>query len=251
MAAGIFISYRRDDSRHFAGRLFDSISKALPNARVFRDVQSIHPGEDFVDVLNEQLESCQALLLVIGPNWLKVGDSGRTNLHNPNDYSRLEIETAIRRNIPLIPILVDNAEMPTHDQIPECLSQLKRQQYIRINDEHYSLVVEDLVSQLSKLVAPVSLGDQLDHPTGAVRANTSATNDSSIGRMLLETAISKLRTGNLKPGAWISVFIVVLVAVKCGYFPEVSFDEAATFGRKIEGMAGNAIRNIHIRRPIP
>ena len=113
------------------------------------------------------------------------------------------------------------------------------------------LVVEDLVSQLSKLVAPVSLGDQLDHPTGAVRANTSATNDSSIGRMLLETAISKLRTGNLKPGAWISVFIVVLVAVKCGYFPEVSFDEAASVGRKIEGIAGNAIRNIHIRRPIP
>jgi hypothetical protein len=232
-------------------RIYESISKALPHARVFRDVQSIRPGEDFVDVLNEQLESCLALLLVIGPNWLKVGNDGRTNLDNPNDFSRLEIETAIRRNIPLIPILVDNAEMPTHDQIPECLSQLERQQNIRINDEHYALVVEDLVLQLSKLVASVPLDDQLDHPAGAVRANTSATNDASTGKMLLETAISKLRTGNLKPWAWISLFIVTLVAWKCGYFPEVSFNDAASIGRKLEGMAGDAIQHIHIRRLIP
>jgi len=218
MAGGIFISYRRDDSRHFAGRLFDSISSALPDVRVFMDVGSIPFGENFVDVLNKQLKSCQALLVVIGPNWLKT-IGGRTNLDDPNDWVRLEIETAMRRKIRIFPVLLDNAEMPAQDQIPESLSSFREYQFIRIDHENYSPIVKELVSQLSERVkpappkAPAPLTEQLDHPAEPVCTNASTTNDAPFagqGRKLLETAISELRTGKLRGWAWVFAFLLAI-----------------------------------------
>jgi len=166
MLAGIFLSYRREDSRHFAGRLFDSISSALPNIRVFMDVDSIRFGEDFVDVLNEQLNSCQALLVVIGPSWLqKRGDTGKTNLDDPDDFIRIEIETAITRKIPVIPVLVDGAQMPAQNEIPETLRPLRRRQFIRIDHDNYNPVVKQLVVQLSELVNKAAPSQQVETQT--------------------------------------------------------------------------------------
>jgi hypothetical protein len=149
----IFISYRREDSSHFAGRLFDSIKEALPRAGVFMDVDSIGFGEDFADVLNERLKSCEAVLVIIGPKWLEpIGDNRKTRLDDQDDYIRLEIETALDRKIPLIPVLVDGAQMPGENQIPEKLRGLRRRQLVRIDHDNYTPVVRHLVSQLSRLV---------------------------------------------------------------------------------------------------
>jgi hypothetical protein len=102
----------------------------------------------------------QALLVIIGPNWLrKTGAAGRTNLDDPDDFIRLEIENAITRKIPLIPVLVDNAEMPGENELPPSLRPLRRRHFVRVNHENYTPVVERLVSQLSNLL-------QVAQPTG-------------------------------------------------------------------------------------
>jgi TIR domain len=152
MSHNIFLSYRRDDAAHFAGRLVDSISRGLPGVKMFIDVDSISPGADFVKVMQEQLASCHAMILVIGPRWL--GQGGRRRLDNPDDFVRLEIEAAINRKIPIVPVLVDGAAMPREDEIPASLHSITRRNYVRIDHENYSAVAPRLVSQLADPIGP-------------------------------------------------------------------------------------------------
>jgi len=173
MSRGIFVSYRREDAAHFAGRLFDSISAGLPGLKVFMDVDSIRLGADFVQVLQEQLASCNALILVIGPRWL--GQGGK-RLDDPSDFVRLEIEAAISRKIPIVPVLVDGAEMPSEDEIPASVRPITRRQYVRIDHENYSAVVRGLVSQLADLVKGQEeiKPDEVRAPSGVLRLSVIA-----------------------------------------------------------------------------
>ena len=106
----IFISYRRDDSAAHAGRLYDRLEGHFGQENVFMDVDAIQPGLDFVEVVQEAVGSCDALIAVIGKEWQRVVDgSGRRRLENPEDLVRLEIATALSRNIRVIPVLVQGA----------------------------------------------------------------------------------------------------------------------------------------------
>ena len=89
---GVFISYRRQDSQSAAGRLADDIKEIIVDVPVFRDVETIAAGVDFVEAINRALESCGVLLAVIGPRWLTAVDAaGQRRLDNPDDYTRLEL----------------------------------------------------------------------------------------------------------------------------------------------------------------
>jgi TIR domain len=193
----IFISYRREDSSHFAGRLYDSIREAVPDAGVFMDVTSISFGEDFADVLSDRLKSCEAALVIIGPKWLEpVGDTGKTKLDDQDDYIRLEIETALDRKIPLIPVLVDGAQMPGENQIPEKLRALRRRQFVKIDHDNYTPVVKHLVSQLSRLVqaGPLQLAEvappQSEVPTHPAPTAKRKRNAVVIGALALFVGFS-------------------------------------------------------------
>lgn len=99
MAGGIFISYRRDDSRHAAGRLYQHLVQKFRGERLFMDVDSMEPGVDFVKVLTKTVADCDALIAVIGPGWLDARDeTGARRLDNPDDFVRLEIEAALLRS---------------------------------------------------------------------------------------------------------------------------------------------------------
>jgi TIR domain-containing protein len=105
--AGIFISYRREDSDVAAGRLADDLSEIFGPGAVFRDIDRLKPGEDYVKALKDVLASCVALVAVIGPRWLTItDDKGNRRLADPNDWVRAEIRTALDRGIPVIPILL-------------------------------------------------------------------------------------------------------------------------------------------------
>ncbi len=118
----IFISYRRDDSGGRAGRLYDRLIDPFGQGQVFMDVDAIHPGLDFVDVVREAVGSCDALIAIIGREWLGASDgSGRKRLENPEDLVRLEIATALERDIHVIPVLVQGARMPVPPDLPEVL----------------------------------------------------------------------------------------------------------------------------------
>jgi hypothetical protein len=103
----IFISYRREDAEGQAGRLFDDLVTNFGNGSVFMDVAGIEPGRDFREAIDEQVATCGVLLALIGTNWLEAHDkSGRRRLDDPMDFVRLETAAALKRDIPVIPVLV-------------------------------------------------------------------------------------------------------------------------------------------------
>ena len=107
MSGQIFISYRRDDASYPAGRLYDRLSTRFSHNQIFMDVDTIEPGIDFVKALEESVAACDVLIAVIGGRWLISSDEkGRPRLDNPKDFVRVEIATALKRGIRVIPVLV-------------------------------------------------------------------------------------------------------------------------------------------------
>ncbi len=112
-AGRIFISYRREETAYPAGWLFDRLVEHFGQGQVFKDVDSIQLGDDFVEVITAAVAGCDVLLALIGDQWLTItGEDGRRRLEDPSDFVRLEIEAALARNIRVIPVLVDGARMP-------------------------------------------------------------------------------------------------------------------------------------------
>jgi hypothetical protein len=123
--AGIFINYRRDDAPGVAGRLGDRLAKSFSRRAIFMDVDAMRPGLDFVKQLEEQVSKCDVLLAIIGPNWAKAADEkGQRRLDSDRDYVRIEIASALKREIPVIPVLVNGATMPAEDDLPGDLKPL-------------------------------------------------------------------------------------------------------------------------------
>ncbi|MDF0665516.1 MAG: toll/interleukin-1 receptor domain-containing protein [Nitrospira sp.] len=117
----ILISYRREDSADVTGRIYDRLIQAFPKA-VFRDVDSMPPGIDFRHHLDEQVAKCDVFLAVIGRNWMKLkGRTGKSRLEDQGDFVRIEIESALKRRIPVIPVLVSGAVIPPVDRLPVSL----------------------------------------------------------------------------------------------------------------------------------
>jgi len=149
---GIFITYRREDSRADAGRLAKDLKGHLDGAQIFRDIDAIEPGADFVTAINSAVGSCSALLAIIGPNWLTVKDeAGRPRLEHRQDYVRLEIEVALNRDIRVIPILVGGAAMPRETDLPDSVSPLARRQAHELSESRWDYDVERLATTLETI----------------------------------------------------------------------------------------------------
>jgi glycerophosphoryl diester phosphodiesterase len=134
-AGRVFISYRRQETAWPARQLYEVLVAELGADRVFKDVDDIEPGDDFVEQIQSAVGSCQVLLALIGPQWLTIKDAkGRRRLDDPEDFVRLEVETALHRSdVRVIPILVDNARMPTPQELPAGLAALARRQAVEIS----------------------------------------------------------------------------------------------------------------------
>jgi hypothetical protein len=149
--AGIFISYRRGSTAAFAGRLFDRLSTQFGKDKTFMDVDGIEPGEDFVEVLENRLTDAVAMVVLIGPDWLHVKDArDRNRLDNPDDFVRLEVATALRRKVRVIPVLMDDAHMPTAEELPSDLALLSRRQAIAISHARFHQDTAELITVLEK-----------------------------------------------------------------------------------------------------
>ena len=150
MSGGVFISYRRDDSPGAAGRIYDRLANRLGREKVFFDIDSIGLGVDFVDVLWKSVGKCDALVVVIGKNWVSsAGKDNRRRLDESNDFVRIEIEAALERDIPVIPVLVDGADMPRTEDLPDGLKKLTRRNGIEISHTRFDFDVERLTHALS------------------------------------------------------------------------------------------------------
>jgi len=121
----IFLSYRRDDDRHVAERMYESLVLKFGHESVFKDVDSVPMGADFRKVIKTAVEKCDVLLALIGKQWLIISDdSGRRKIDNPDDFVRVEIETALNRGIPVVPVLVPEVPALKEEALPPSLSDI-------------------------------------------------------------------------------------------------------------------------------
>lgn len=156
LVAGIFVSYRRDDSRDIAGRLVDRLRQDYTDEQLFLDIDAIPPGTNFETVLADRLQNCDVLLAMIGPQWLNAKDAGgKRRLDEPGDYVRREIAAALQRNdVRVIPLLVSGAEMPRAENLPDDLKPLASRQNYQLRYERFNADANDLIAQLIKVVPP-------------------------------------------------------------------------------------------------
>lgn len=155
----IFISYRRDDSAAYAGRLYDRLVSHFGRGHVFMDIDQIEPGEVFDQVIKDKLAAVQVAVVLIGERWLDIADaSGQRRLDNPDDWVRLEIAALLERNIRVIPVLVGAATMPKPTQLPECMIPLTRRHALEITSHpRFHTDADKLIKALEKIVGALSL----------------------------------------------------------------------------------------------
>jgi hypothetical protein len=138
MAGKIFINYRRGDDAGFAQALFAHLAQAFLPEQLFMDVDSIEPGLVFVRVLNDQVAQCDVLISIIGKNWIDARDEhGARRLDNPEDFVRIEIESALQQDKRVIPILVGQAQMPSADQLSDTMKPFARRNAVRLTHERF------------------------------------------------------------------------------------------------------------------
>jgi len=154
--ADIFLSYRRSDAPGFAGRLAEDLEAALGRGSVFRDLDDIRPGEDFVGVIQRELATVGVALVMIGPAWLTASAEARVEnkrrLDDPEDYVRLEILAALASGKPVIPLLVNGAVMPRETDLPEALRALARRQAFTLTDANWKADVARLLADVRPLL---------------------------------------------------------------------------------------------------
>ncbi|MEP7286459.1 MAG: TIR domain-containing protein [Chloroflexota bacterium] len=149
----IFISYRRQDNISMIGRINDQLVATFGEKDVFKDMEDIPAGADFRVVLGKALDSSRIVLAIIGQHWLTMTDAaGLRRLDNPNDFVRIEIETALKHpNLVVIPVLIDNAVMPPANQLPDSLRELAyRNAMVVRNDPDFHHDIEGLTAQIKQ-----------------------------------------------------------------------------------------------------
>jgi hypothetical protein len=151
----IFISYRRDDAAGYAGRLHESLERRLGSSRVFRDVDTLQPGQDFVDAIDTNLRQSRVFLALIGREWLDACDTdGQRRLDQPHDHVRLEIAAALARpDLRVIPVLIEGASMPPADALPEAIRPLARRQAVSLGDDDWDHDVDRLAAAIEEITA--------------------------------------------------------------------------------------------------
>ena len=144
--SSIFICYRRGSSSGWAGRLSQALRSAFGDTSVFMDIEALAPGADFVIALENALRSCDCFLSLIGPDWVSITDeAGRRRLDDPHDFVRLELSTALQRNVDVIPVLVGGARIPKAEELPEPLVDLTRRQVHELTDTRWDYDCQNLI----------------------------------------------------------------------------------------------------------
>ena len=157
----IFISYRRGDTSAHAGRLYDSMAAEFGDGNVFMDVD-LEPGIDFVERITDAVAACHVLIVVMGPKWSTVEDEdGQVRIADPEDFVRLEIQTALRRDdVTLIPVLVSGALMPDREDLPTDIQPITRRNAIELSDGRWRYDVGRLLTRLKELLVGTTTLDE-------------------------------------------------------------------------------------------
>ncbi|MCW5950888.1 MAG: toll/interleukin-1 receptor domain-containing protein [Propionibacteriaceae bacterium] len=166
----IFISYRRQETAWPARQLYEALCERYGASQVFKDVDNIAPGEDFVERVSSTVTSCQVLIAMLGPRWADIADDdGNRRIDDPDDFVRLEVGTALSRGVLVVPILVDGAALPRAADLPPDLAAITRRQAVEISPTGFNLtrLYDALDQALRQEPASGPLTGQLDGRTPA------------------------------------------------------------------------------------
>jgi uncharacterized protein (TIGR02594 family) len=149
----VSISYRRADSLAITGRIFDRLVSRYGKGAVFRDIDNIPAGVDFRTYIDEALSKSDVLLVVVGPKWLGATKDGRNRLDDENDLVRIEVETALKRDVPVIPILVDKTRMPSPQRVPASLRHFTFRNAVEVDSgQDFDQHVKRLIRRLDEIL---------------------------------------------------------------------------------------------------
>jgi hypothetical protein len=153
--ASIFISYRRADSVAWARLLRDSFARDLPEVQIFRDIDAILPGDDFARIISDAVASCDVLIALVGPNWAAATNpaTGKRRLLEENDFTRLEVGSALSRGVRVIPVLVGGASMPSRGDLPDDLKSLCDRQNVELSDRAWDDGCRGLADVLARVLS--------------------------------------------------------------------------------------------------
>ena len=151
----IMVSYRRDDSEAITGRIFDRLTSSFGKDAVFRDIDNIPVGVDFREYISGVLVQTDVLVVVIGRRWLGRSRAGTTRIENELDLVRIEVETALQQQLPVIPVLVGNAQMPSVAELPDSIKPLASRNAIRVDagqdfENHIGRLIRGISGNLSE-----------------------------------------------------------------------------------------------------
>ena len=149
----LFISYRREDTADAAGRLCDRLTDVFGTTGVFMDIDSVPLGIDFIEHVTDEISKCRAVIVMIGRHWLTVEDKrGRRRLELESDLVRAEVAAALQQKVPVIPVLVQDAEMPSAEELPENIRTLARRNGIDLSGAAWRAGVERLIKELDRVM---------------------------------------------------------------------------------------------------
>lgn len=237
----IFISYRRDDAEGQAGRLFDDLIQHFGENGVFMDVADIEPGRDFRRVIDEQVASCGVLLAIIGKSWLTAQDDrGERRLDDQMDFVRIETASALKRDIPVVPVLVHGAKMPSAEDLPDDLKELAFRNAVELTHARWDSDVQVLVKALQPYI----------------QVEAKAT-DSSKPTVPVETPVRK-KSSRKAVAIWVTLSIVALG----GFILLQESSDVAMTGAEVsersngmaiaeEGMAKGGVNQVNREQFVP
>jgi hypothetical protein len=238
--AKITISYRRDDSMDITGRIFDRLTSRYGRETVFRDIDSIPPGLDFREHIRASIEDSDVLMVVVGPRWIGGSRHGRPRIHAETDYVQIEVEAALNRHIPVIPLLVGGADMPEPGQLPENIREFAYRNAVHIDsgrdfDHHMNGLIRATDNLLStERSTPAVISDRHLSERKAKEQATPAGNEAPSG-LFLPVVGSVMTVIGLMHIAWFTSNL--LSALAAGAVAQM-FQDVWTFADMSFGFGG-------------
>ena len=153
--SNIFLCYRREDTQGFARGVYERLASKYGHERVFRDIDSTPAGVRFSACIESRVGQCSVMVVLIGNAWLSAKDrTGQRRLDIPKDWVRQEIEAALSRDIPILPVRVQGAPMPSEDELPSSIADLAGFQSAEVADSRWDYDVGQLTEAIDSLIAP-------------------------------------------------------------------------------------------------
>jgi hypothetical protein len=250
MAGKIFISYRRDDSRYQARMIYEAFLRGLPRENVFMDVDTIPLGVNFVKILEGWVEQCEVLLVLMGAEWANSTDpkTGKRRLDNPKDFVRVEIRGALSRDIPVVPVMLDGAQIPDEAELPDDIKGLLSRNAEFVEYRTFDADVQRLLKKLGvggsakQTAAPATIAGTL-RDQAIERSTRSSADDFETQGDLADKAREKRTLGKEWTKRWLTPMVVatvLLAAAVIGLW--VSWSQGPLSGRNAE-VAAESIDN--------